>query len=268
MIDPLVSIITPSYNSSAYITETIQSVLRQTFHNWEMLIVDDCSSDNSYSIVKEFAEQDERIKVFKMEKNSGCPAVPRNYALLQGKGKYIAFLDSDDIWHNEKLELQINAMLQKNLLFTATEIKIFNDFSEIENFVYKQTNREVEFKTIDHQKLLYKNIIPNSSVIIAKQLLSSLKFNEDLRFKAIEDYHMWLRILQNGEYCYKMNSELLFYRLALTSISKSKFAMFKKHFMLYNEYQYRGQPLGIKRFLLMGTYIYFSIINKIIRKKV
>lgn len=263
-----VSIIIPSYNSSAYIAETVHSVLRQTFQNWELLIVDDCSTDDSYAIVKKFEQQDDRIKVFKMESNSGCPAVPRNYALMQSKGDYVAFLDSDDIWHDKKLEIQMKIMIEKNLSFTATEIKIFYDFSEIKNFIYALKTPEVELKKIDHKKLLYKNIIPNSSVIVAKELLAHLKFNENLRYKAIEDYHMWLRILQNGGYCYKLNSELLFYRLALTSISKSKFSMLKKHFILYYEYEHEGKKLGSKRFFFILTYIYFSIINKIIRKKV
>jgi teichuronic acid biosynthesis glycosyltransferase TuaG len=268
MNEKLVSIITPSFNSSAYITETIESVLGQSFQNWELLIVDDCSTDNSYTIVKEFEKKDNRIKVFKMETNSGCPAIPRNYALRESKGDYVAFLDSDDIWHNKKLEWQINIMIEDNISFTATELKIFHNFSEIKNLTNSINAKDTKLKKINHTKLMYKNIIPNSSVIVEKRLLDSLKFNEDLRYKAIEDYHMWLRILQNGGYCYKLNRELLFYRLADTSISKSKFSMLKKHFILYSEYEYGQKKLGLKIFVFICTYIYFSIINKIIKRKV
>ena len=105
--NPLVSIITPNYNCSRFITETIESVLAQTYTNWEMIIVDDCSTDNSYQISLEYSQKDSRIKVYKNDKNSGA-AFSRNSALDIAQGEYIAFLDSDDLWETVKLEKQIN----------------------------------------------------------------------------------------------------------------------------------------------------------------
>lgn len=268
-IKPLVTIITPSYNSKKYIIETIDSVLNQTYTNFEMLIIDDCSNDGSYDLIKNYIKYDDRIKLYRLEKNSGCPAIPRNYALKLTKGEYIAFLDSDDIWHNQKLELQIEYMLKYDIGFTASEIKIFHYKQEIE----KETSLLVDSnailtRKISHKNLIYKNIIPNSSVVLKKSILKNFLFNEDLKYKAIEDYHMWLRVLQEHDYCYKFSNQLLFYRIAETSISKSKFDMFKKHIMLYENYKYKGKSLGSKKFLYLLSYIYFSFINKVIRKRV
>ena len=107
-MNELVSIIMPSYNTAGFIAETIESVINQTYHNWELLIVDDCSPDNTDEVVKPYLA-DTRIKYFKNEKNSGA-AVSRNRALREAKGKWMAFLDSDDLWRSEKLEKQIDFM--------------------------------------------------------------------------------------------------------------------------------------------------------------
>jgi len=112
----LVSIITPTYNSEKYISEAIQSVQKQTYRNWEMIIVDDCSSDNTIAIVEQFMEDDHRIHLLKLNKNSG-PGVARNTAITEAKGKYIAFLDSDDLWKPEKLSKQIEFMKASKIPF-------------------------------------------------------------------------------------------------------------------------------------------------------
>ena len=116
--DDLVSIIMPSYNTADFISETIESVLNQTYKNWELIIVDDCSTDNTDEAVKKYLD-DQRIRYLKNEKNSGA-AVSRNYALREAKGKWIAFLDSDDLWLPEKLELQVNFMKYHNYHFSYT----------------------------------------------------------------------------------------------------------------------------------------------------
>lgn len=116
--DDLVSIIMPSYNTADFISETIDSVLNQSYKNWELIIVDDCSTDNTDEIIKKYLS-DQRIRYLKNEKNSGA-AVSRNYALREAKGKWIAFLDSDDLWLPEKLELQVNFMKYHNYNFSYT----------------------------------------------------------------------------------------------------------------------------------------------------
>ena len=121
-MNDLVSIIMPSYNTAKYIEESIKTVLNQTYTNWELIIVDDCSTDDTDLIIKPYLE-DKRIKYLKNEKNSGA-AVSRNYALREAQGKWIAFLDSDDLWHPEKLERQIEFMEENGYKFTYTDYKI------------------------------------------------------------------------------------------------------------------------------------------------
>ena len=119
-MNELVSVIMPSFNTAKFISETIESVLAQTYANWELIIVDDCSTDNTDEVVKPFLT-DKRIKYLKNKKNSGA-AVSRNYALREAKGKWIAFLDSDDLWLPEKLEKQIAFMKKNNYMFMIKKI--------------------------------------------------------------------------------------------------------------------------------------------------
>ena len=104
---PLVTVVTPCYNGAKYLRETIESVLAQTFTDWEMIIVDDCSKDNSVDIIKQYADLDSRIKYLSTPNNTGSPAIPRNLGMEAASGKYIALLDSDDIWYPTKLHNQV-----------------------------------------------------------------------------------------------------------------------------------------------------------------
>lgn len=120
MNSSLVSIIMPTYNCAKFIEESIESVLSQTYKNWELIIVDDCSNDNTEDIVKRYCETDDRIKYLKLDVNSGA-AIARNKGIEQARGKYIAFLDSDDLWMDGKLEKQISFMEENNYNFTCTD---------------------------------------------------------------------------------------------------------------------------------------------------
>ena len=230
-----VSIIVPNYNGSKYLDDAIKSVLNQTYTDWEMIIVDDCSTDDSVEIIKGYIANSDRIRLIALKNNNGRPSIPRNIAIRDAEGDYIAFLDSDDIWHSKKLELQISIMEEKNLDFSATELKMFHGINKIETGMKKDINIEnCKVWKIDHSRLLLKDVLPTSSVIVKKTIINNLFFNEDSKYKAIEDYLMWLNILKTHQYCGKINQELLFYRLSETSISKSKFDMFKKHIILYS----------------------------------
>ena len=125
----MISIITPNYNCVKFIAETIESVLAQTYQNWEMIIVDDCSTDGSYEIALKYAEKDKRIKIFRMDHNSGA-AYCRNKGIELSKGEYIAFLDSDDLWMPEKLEKQVEFMIANNCDFSFTEYQIIKENGE------------------------------------------------------------------------------------------------------------------------------------------
>lgn len=122
----IVSIITPIYNCEQFLQETIQSVLNQTYTNWELILIDDCSTDNSLSIAETAAQRDSRIRVIKLDQNSG-PAVARNIGIKKAKGKYIAFLDSDDMWFPNKLEKQLSFMEKNQIPFTYTGYEKINE---------------------------------------------------------------------------------------------------------------------------------------------
>lgn len=117
----LVSIITPSYNSSRFISQTIESILSQTYTNWELLITDDCSTDKTREIVKSYQRKDPRIKFFQLKENSG-PGVARNHSIEMAKGRFIAFCDSDDRWYPEKLEKQLAFMAKKRCMLSYTSL--------------------------------------------------------------------------------------------------------------------------------------------------
>ncbi|HEC0486240.1 glycosyltransferase family 2 protein [Pseudomonas aeruginosa] len=228
----LVSIITPSYNAEKLIGRTIQSVLDQTFDNWEMIIVDDCSKDSTRSVVAAYAEKDSRIRLVGLEKNNGAPAAPRNIGVQHASGDWIAFLDADDIWHPRKLELQLEAIKSTRARFSCTQMVDFFDDKEI---VFESV-KTVPQQIVDFSQQRIKGRIPTSSVLLDKELIMEFPFNVDMRYKAVEDYHCWLRILSSETKCLKLNAPLLYYRRVVGQISGSKKYMLERMFMLLREY--------------------------------
>ena len=168
MNEPLVSIITPVYNAERFLSETIKSVKEQTYKNWELLLVDDCSKDNSAKIIKEFNRTDDRIKYIKLEKNSGA-SISRNTGIKNAKGRFIAFVDSDDLWEPEKLEIQISYMLEKNLGFTFTSYRYMK-----ENGVKTNKVAKAPFK-INYNGLLKNTIIGCSTVVIDREIIGEFE---------------------------------------------------------------------------------------------
>ena len=128
-MDNLVSIITPIYNSEKYITETIESIQAQTYTNWELLITDDCSTDQSIDIIKSHQKNDNRIRLFLLDKNQGA-GVARNNSIKEANGRYIAFCDSDDLWKQDKLAKQIKFMKENQVSFTYCSYDIVNEKRE------------------------------------------------------------------------------------------------------------------------------------------
>jgi glycosyltransferase involved in cell wall biosynthesis len=125
--NPLISIVTSCYNNVSFIAQTIESVLAQTYQNWEMIIVDDCSTDGSYAIAMEYASRDSRIKVYRTEHQSGSPVEPRNIGIQKATGRYIAFLDSDDVWLPNKLENQLKLFDNKDTAIVFSNYKKINE---------------------------------------------------------------------------------------------------------------------------------------------
>lgn len=236
-----VSIITPCYNAGTMISHTIESVLAQTYTYWEMLIIDDCSSDNSADIIKSYAKKDSRIKYFKTDKASGGPSVPRNIGIEHAKGNYIAFLDADDLWLPDKLEKQIKFMSKNNckLSYSYYEKMAWNE---------ERNNRLVTTKSnTTYESLLKSNSIPCLTSMISKEAIG------DTRFKQIpqEDFCFWLDILKKGYTAYNMCEETALYRVAKESRSANKLDMFKGYWNVIRNHQ--NIPL-IKCCYYMVTY--------------
>lgn len=208
----LVSIITPMYNSEKYIGITIESALNQTYKDWEMIIVDDCSSDNSPKIVKEYAKNDERIKYIKTDSNKGVSNA-RNIALKMANGQFISFLDSDDIWDEDKLKKQVDFMKKNKCTISFTAYELIDENNEKLNKIINVP------KTVDYNTLLKGNILGCLTVMIDK---SKLDFEIKMSGVRHEDYVLWLSILKKGHIAYGINEVLAEYRKSITSLSGNK----------------------------------------------
>lgn len=261
---PLVSVVIPSFNSERYIRQTIESVRSQSLTDWELIVVDDGSTDGSPALVENYASNDSRIRLLRLERNAGRPAVPRNVGVRAARGQYVAFLDADDLWHPQKLELQIAALRGQRVRFVSANIYRFRDETGIAQPLNTRPDREVAVATVDHGRLLRKNSIPTSSVLAEKAILMRQPFIEDPRYKAIEDYHCWLNIHQHEiDRSCKLCVPLVYYRLAQSSISKSKTRMLGKNYLLYSEYVVNGKRLGIRKYLYLGTYVWCSLVDRL-----
>lgn len=264
--DPLVSVVIPSFNSERYIRQTIASVRNQSLTDWELIVVDDCSTDGSPALVENDVRGDSRIRLLRLECNAGRPAVPRNAGVKAARGRYVAFLDADDLWHPQKLELQTDLMRNQGIQFTSTATRWFRNEPEVVEASTNTIKDSPAIRKITHSRLLCKNIIPTSSVVVEREILVHHPFIEDPRYKAIEDYHCWLTIHQHDiEYSCKFDAPLVYYRLAETSISKSKTLMLRKNYMLYSEYRVDGQPLGVRKLFYLATYAWFSLADRLVR---
>lgn len=219
----LVSIIMPSYNTARFIGESINSVINQTYENWELLIVDDCSTDNTDDIVKDFT--DKRIHYYKNDRNSGA-AVSRNKALREAKGKWIAFLDSDDLWKPEKLEKQLRFMLDNNYHFTCTARDTIDEDSKSLNKVTKSP--------IHVGKMgMYLYCWPGCLATMYDAEFVGLVQIEDL--KKNNDYAIWLKVIKKCDF-YFLDEVLASYRVRKKSISHDSFwKLIKSHYVLYRK---------------------------------
>ncbi|EGW38474.1 glycosyltransferase family 2 protein [Desulfosporosinus sp. OT] len=219
-----VSVIMPAYNAEKYIEKAINSVLNQSYDQFELIVIDDGSEDNTAEIIKAMVIKDKRVHFFRNEKNRGVSA-SRNLGIAQSIGDWIAFLDSDDMWRSEKLEKQINLIRNNehaNLIYTGLSFMDENDNPN--SYVLKIP------ELVKYKDLLKQNIIACSSVLVKKQCLSGLKMERD---DMHEDFAMWLKILKTESYAYGINEPLLIYRLSKNSKSGNKIKAAKMTFMVY-----------------------------------
>lgn len=245
----LVSIIMPSYNTGHFIAETIKSVLAQSYPNWELLIVDDCSNDNTDDVVKPFLS-DPRISYIKNSKNSGA-AVSRNRALQEAKGKWIAFLDSDDLWEPDKLEKQIAFMKDNGYHFSYT------DYLEIDEASCPNG------KWVTGPKRITKNGMYNYcwmgclTVMYDAETVGPVQI-EDI--KKNNDYAMWLKVCKKAD-CYLLDEVLAKYRKRSGSISNHGYVkLIKWHYKLYREAEKKNAVLSA---LLTARNLFWGVWKKV-----
>lgn len=228
MKEKLVSVIMPTYNCGKFIGETIESVIQQTYKNWELIIVDDCSKDETEKTVKKYVDNDNRIKYHKLETNQGA-AVARTQAMKMAEGNYMVFLDSDDLWKENKLEKQLRFMEENNYNFTCTAYEQIDEESKLLN---KVINPKVK---ANYNRILLDCPVGNSTVMYNVDKLG--KF-EVPNIRKRNDDALWLQILKKEKYIYGMNDVLMKYRIRSNSISSNKLDLVKYHWQLYREIEH------------------------------
>ena len=214
----------PSFNSETFISKSIESVVNQTYKNWEMIVIDDCSSDNSISIIEKTINEDSRVKLIKLKKNSG-PAKARNEGISKATGKYITFLDSDDIWDS-------------SFLFKSIEFCELNNYDFIcSSYIMKDESLKTTFSEfIVPEKVNFYDLLKSNSV----SCLTAMYNCENLgkcympNFKKRQDLALWLEILDKTPYCFGIEEPLATYRLRKQSISSNKIKAAYHTFKVYS----------------------------------
>jgi teichuronic acid biosynthesis glycosyltransferase TuaG len=217
----LVSIIMPNFNSANYLEESINSVLRQSHKNWELIVVDDNSTDSSVGLLKSYSI-DKRIKVIFLDTNHG-PAYAREVAINHSSGDYIAFLDSDDIWHEDKLDRQVSFMVANNHLFTYTNYIPFS---------LKKNYRKVKFSKVKGYRSILFHSPGNSTVMIEADLCRSIKIQN---IKKRNDYLYFLTVIKRTKFAYLLDEDFTFYRLNPNGISNKKSSLISYHWLIYRK---------------------------------
>lgn len=242
---------------------TLESVLNQSFQDWEVILVDDQSKDNTLQVATAYSSKDSRIRVIQLEKNSGGPARPRNVGISHARGEWIAFLDSDDVWHPRKLELQIKHMREEGFEFSCTGLLNFKTDEEIE--FSELTVFETHIIRAFRQRV--RTAIPNSSVIMRTEIALRFPLDERIELRAVEDYHCWLRILENGVDCLRIEAPLLHYRVSDTQISSGKFSQMRKVFRVHRELPFSSRWNRFYAPLFTLTHVIGAIYDRVLRRR-
>lgn len=248
---PLVSIITPVYNSEKFLAQTLDSVAAQTYTQWEMLLIDDRSTDGSVRIVTERAAQDSRFKLIQLEENSGS-GVARNEGIKQAAGKYVAFLDSDDIWVPDKLRIHVAFMERTKATFSHTSYGYLSEAGEVIRNTY-----HVSKKPVTYRHLLKRTEISCLTAMYNQEALGK-RLMPTTRRK--QDYGLWLSILRSGEVSLPLDEELAFYRQRTGSATSNKKALILRHISFLREHESMSLPSAMYytvHWLVRGLFKYY-----------
>lgn len=238
---PRISVVVPVYNAEKYIGETLDSIAAQSFSDFDVHVVDDCSTDRSAVIVQAFCASDKRFHYHRSPSNFGGPAGPRNIGVSVSTGELIAFCDADDVWVSHKLETQLSVVDTHDAAVVCTAIRDFADGDALP--IFPKPDFPVATSEISHARLLLKNWIALSSVMARRTALTAAgEFNPAKTHVAVEDFDMWLRITGMGGKAVRVGAPLVHYRKLPTSISASKSMMVRKALNIIGEdYARRGK---------------------------
>jgi teichuronic acid biosynthesis glycosyltransferase TuaG len=243
---PLISVITPAYNAARFIGETIESVQSQTYSNWEMVIVDDCSTDETVRVVEAYQKEDPRIKLYSLQENSGS-AVARNTAMEHANGRYIAFLDSDDRWLPEKLTKQLHFMQENDIAFSfTTYVRMHEDGTRTEAL----SNTPA---VVNYDDLMKRCVIGCLTVMLDRDKTGHIKM---VNIRTRQDYVYWLTLTKRGFLAYGLPEVLAEYRLVDNSISSNKWKAAKRNWYVFREIEEQSLPKSIWYF---AHYVVLSI---------
>ncbi|MBD5202636.1 MAG: glycosyltransferase family 2 protein [Bacteroidales bacterium] len=257
-MNELVSIITPSYNCADFIGETIESIQRQTYGNWELLITDDCSTDNSRDVIAAYAKEDSRIKLYKLEKNSGAGSA-RNNSIREARGRFIAFCDSDDRWYPAKLEQQVKFMEEKDCGLSYTSYDTCDEQGKIIGYV----------ECLD--EISYPKILRDNGVGCLTAMYDTKKIGKHYMppIRKRQDWCLWIEIIRQHGVAYGLRSPLALYRLRRGSISSNKIEMLRHNYNVYHNVVGFNKLTSMVMLLgyFMPYYFYKKIKQKIDYKK-
>ena len=224
---PLVSIVVPVYNAARFIEETIATVQNQTYQNWELLLIDDCSTDDSVKLIKPHLTKDKRIKLLKNKANSGA-ALTRNKGIDAAKGHYLAFLDADDLWLPEKLEKQVAFMQEIDCAFSFTGYEFANETG-------KPNGKKVHVPAT----ITYKQALKNTTIFTSTVMLNLKKLDKHKvlmpNIRRGQDTATWWRILRQVPYTYGLGDALSIYRRSKGTASSNKITALKRTWRIYRD---------------------------------
>ena len=243
---PLVSVIMPCYNMEKYISDTIASVRRQTYPHWELLIVDDASTDQTINVINMFVAQDERIKLLKNGQHLGT-AVSRNSAIQSAHGRFLAFLDADDIWYPNKTQNQVQYMLRNGFGFCYTAYNCIDEKGE-------SLNRQIHtIGDVEYDTFLKNTIIGCSTVMLDTTIVDKV---EVPNFRTSQDTATWLKLLKKGHIAHGLEEVLVSYRVRKISSSSNKL---KASYDLWQVYRQQEKLSFGKTFACFCCYAFNAI---------
>lgn len=248
-----VSIITPSFNCADYITDTIEAIRAQTYTDWELLITDDCSTDNSRYVIQSFTEKDPRVKLFELDKNSGA-GVARNKSIEAASGRFIAFCDSDDRWYPEKLEKQLEFMVQGGYHLTYTSYDTCDESGKIIGYVECLP------------KLTFPKIIRDDGIGCLTAIYDAERIGKHYlpSIRKRQDWCLWIDIIRKHGAAYGIQTPLALYRVRKGSISSNKIALLRYNYDVYNKILHFN-PL-ISLMMLSGYFLPYYFYKKLKQK--